>query len=295
MIIVPNDFHFIINKIASLNKKWRLNLMRNVKSLIEIFKSTISFLTIIPVKSNITTIEEFNKIILFFPLTGLILGVYYYICTFVAYQITNSTFFCTIIYTAMTVILTGGLHYDGLSDSFDGLFCGKDKDKTLEVMSDSRIGTFGVLGIVLNIMLKTGIIYLLIEENLLPFAIFSVIFARMMQVVFAYKSTYPKNDGMGNIFIGKIATSTMIWVLSSFIVISLLVTFIFLKYDFIIEVFIISTVLSFIVFLKVKKSIEQKIGGITGDILGLVAETSETTFLYIAYFTAKVIAFLISQ
>jgi cobalamin-5-phosphate synthase len=75
----------------------------------------------------------------------------------------------------------------------------------------------------------------------------------------------------------------------------LLVTFIFLKYDFIIEVFIISTVLSFIVFLKVKKNIEQKIGGITGDILGLVAETSETTFLYIAYFTAKIIAFIISQ
>ena len=272
--------------------------MKNVKSLFEIFKSSISFLTILPVKSNVSTTEEFRKIILFFPFTALILGTYYYICSYVSYQVTNSTFFSAIIYTSLTVILTGGLHYDGLSDSFDGLFCGKDKDKMLEVMSDSRIGTFGVLAIVLNIMLKTGIIYLFIQEDILPFAIFSVIFSRTMQVVFAYSCKYAKEDGMGNIFIGKIDKKQFSFVICSFFILSFAVAVVFsmsnlVLRELVLRYFIISTILSVLVLLRMKKSIEQKIGGITGDILGLVAEVSETTFLFMTYITVKVLIFAI--
>ena len=173
--------------------------MKNVKSLFEIFKSSISFLTILPVKSDVSTMEDFKKIVLFFPLTAFFLGTYYYMCSYIIYLLSGSIFFTAVLYTAMTVILTGGLHYDGLSDSFDGLFCGKDRKKMLEVMSDSRIGTFGVLSIVVNIMLKTAIIYMMIQEDILHFVIFSVIFSRSMQVVFSYSSNYAKEDGMGNI------------------------------------------------------------------------------------------------
>lgn len=272
--------------------------MKNFKSLVEIFKSSISFLTILPVKSNVSTTEEFRKIVLFFPLTGLILGTYYYICSYVAYYVTKSTFFSAIIYTSLTVILTGGLHYDGLSDSFDGLFCGKDRYKILEVMSDSRIGTFGVLSIVLNIILKTGIIYLLIQEEILHFAIFSVIFSRTMQVIFAYSSNYAKDDGMGNIFIGKIDKKQFSFVICSFFILSFAVAVVFspsnlILRDLVLRYFIISTILSVLVLLRMKKSIEQKIGGITGDILGLVAEVSETTFLFMNYITVKVLIFII--
>ena len=266
--------------------------MKNFKSLVEIFKSTISFLTILPVKSNVSTTEEFRKIVLFFPLTGLILGAYYYICTYVAYCATSSIFFSAVIYTVMTVVLTGGLHYDGLSDSFDGLFCGKDRDKMLEVMSDSRIGTFGVLSIVLNIMLKTGIVYLMIQDDILRFVIFSVIFSRTMQIVFAYSSNYAKDDGMGNIFIGKIDNKQISFVICSFFILSFAVIVLFSPSDLIIRDFVISTILSMLVLLNMKKSIERKIGGITGDILGLIAEVSETTFLFMTYITIKFLNFL---
>ena len=267
--------------------------MKNVKSLFEIFKSSISFLTILPVKSNVSTTEEFRKILLFFPFTALILGTYYYICSYVTYQVTNSTFFSAIIYTSLTVILTGGLHYDGLSDSFDGLFCGKDREKMLEVMSDSRIGTFGVLSIVVNIMLKTAIIYMMIQEDILHFVIFSVIFSRSMQVVFSYSSNYAKEDGMGNIFIGKIRKKEMIFVLCSYFVLSLPGIVLFSPSDLILRDFAITTALSSFVLFKIKKSIELKIGGITGDILGLVAEIGETTFLYMTYISIKLVNYII--
>ena len=267
--------------------------MKNVKSLFEIFKSSISFLTILPVKSDVSTMEDFKKIVLFFPLIAFFLGTYYYMCSYIIYLLSGSIFFTAVLYTAMTVILTGGLHYDGLSDSFDGLFCGKDREKMLIVMSDSRIGTFGVLSIVVNIMLKTAIIYRMIQEDILHFVIFSVIFSRSMQVVFSYSSNYAKEDGMGNIFIGKIRKKEMIFVLCSYFVLSLPGIVLFTPSDLILRDFAITTVLSSFVLFKIKKSIELKIGGITGDILGLVAEVGETTFLYMTYISIKLVNYIV--
>ncbi len=51
-------------------------------------------------------------------------------------------------------LLTGGLHEDGLADSFDGLGAGKTREETLEIMRDSRIGTYGVLGLIFTVGLR---------------------------------------------------------------------------------------------------------------------------------------------
>lgn len=48
---------------------------------------------------------------------------------------------------AATLLLTGALHEDGLADCCDGLFGGRTRDRALEIMRDSRVGAFGVLGV----------------------------------------------------------------------------------------------------------------------------------------------------
>jgi adenosylcobinamide-GDP ribazoletransferase len=50
---------------------------------------------------------------------------------------------------ALAAILTGGLHEDGLSDTADGLFGGWTRERRLEIMKDSRVGSYGVLALVL--------------------------------------------------------------------------------------------------------------------------------------------------
>ena len=114
-----------------------------------------------------------------------------------------------------------------------------------------------------------------------------------MQVVFAYSCKYAKEDGMGNIFIGKIDKKQFSFVICSFFILSFAVAVAFSMSELVLRYFIISTILSVLVLLRMKKSIEQKIGGITGDILGLVAEVSETTFLFMTYITIKVLIFAI--
>lgn len=50
---------------------------------------------------------------------------------------------------ALGAILTGGLHEDGLSDTADGLFGGWTRERRLEIMKDSRVGSYGVLALLL--------------------------------------------------------------------------------------------------------------------------------------------------
>ncbi|MHA7876334.1 adenosylcobinamide-GDP ribazoletransferase [Roseivivax sp.] len=52
------------------------------------------------------------------------------------------------------VLLTGGLHHDGLADSADGLWGGQSPERRLEIMRDSRIGSYGVLALILTLGLE---------------------------------------------------------------------------------------------------------------------------------------------
>ena len=57
--------------------------------------------------------------------------------------------FAAVLATAATLLLTGALHEDGLADSCDGLFGGWTRDDALRIMKDSRVGSFGAAGLVL--------------------------------------------------------------------------------------------------------------------------------------------------
>ncbi len=56
------------------------------------------------------------------------------------------------------VLLTGGMHLDGLMDTVDGLFGGRSAERRLEIMRDSRVGSYGVQAGILAIVLKLGLL-----------------------------------------------------------------------------------------------------------------------------------------
>jgi len=59
-----------------------------------------------------------------------------------------------ILSTVITVLLTGAFHEDGLADTFDGLGGGATRERALEIMKDSRVGTYGLLALVLTLLIK---------------------------------------------------------------------------------------------------------------------------------------------
>ncbi len=55
---------------------------------------------------------------------------------------------------AVQILVTGAMHEDGLADSADGLWGGWDRDRRLQIMRDSMIGTYGVLALILSLGLR---------------------------------------------------------------------------------------------------------------------------------------------
>ena len=84
------------------------------------FISILQFMTRIPINIDTGFDEEFHKTITYFPLVGLVLGVLIYIIGLVS-GIFFDSFITSIIVTLALVILTGGLHIDGLGDTFDAI------------------------------------------------------------------------------------------------------------------------------------------------------------------------------
>lgn len=57
---------------------------------------------------------------------------------------------------SLQILLTGGLHEDGLADCADGLGGGRNRDRMLEIMKDSRLGAYGGLALILSVGLRTA-------------------------------------------------------------------------------------------------------------------------------------------
>lgn len=247
------------------------------------FISILQFLTRIPININIGFDEDFHKSIVYFPLVGFVLGTLLYLLG-LASTLVFDPFITSIIITLGSVLLTGGLHIDGLGDTFDAIYSNRDKEKMLEIMKDSRLGTNSLLAILFLILLKIGFIYSIINQGLLWMVIFMPIVSRLGVIILMYKTVSPREKGMGNLFIGKATTSMFI----AAIVYTVLLVVGLSKLLFLSSNILMFKILSSIIVVMIfnnlfKKHIYKKIDGVTGDILGCSIELGEVIYLLYIY------------
>jgi len=88
------------------------------------------------------------------PLVGAIIGAVGAGIGLLTYLAGLSTSIAAVLTVAGLVLATGAFHEDGLADTCDGLWGGATKERRLEIMKDSRIGTFGAAGLVLSLALR---------------------------------------------------------------------------------------------------------------------------------------------
>jgi len=95
-----------------------------------------------------------------------------------------------------TVWITGGLHLDGLADTVDGLGGGQTPTERLRIMKDSRVGTFGVLALVLVLVLKFSFFLSLAGKGgAAAGLILYPVVSRWGMVLLAYLSPYARPEG----------------------------------------------------------------------------------------------------
>lgn len=240
-------------------------------------------MTRIPIKADIGFDEEFHKSIVYFPLVGFVIGLISYLIGCLAIKVFDP-FVTSILIVGAEVIITGGLHIDGLGDTFDAIYSNRDKERMLEIMKDSRLGTNSLLAILFLVLIKIGILTNIINANLLWIIIFMPLVSRLGVIVMLYKTVTPRKVGMGNIFIGKATLSMfIIAIIYSIAIIGLISKFIFLSSDLLLIKLLSSILIVMLFDYLFKNHVYKKIDGITGDILGCTIELGELIFILYVY------------
>jgi len=234
----------------------------------------LSFLTIIPAYGNRTAGEkEMANSLYFYPLVGFIIGGLLALFVYLGHLISPGGETDAII-IVIWIIITGGLHLDGVMDSADGLFSGRERQRKLEIMKDSRVGAMGVIAFGALLLLKSSFFTSLDYSDKLWVVILAPATGRFLMVYsiafFAYARSGP---GLGRCFgnsAGKIEFlgAALVMVIGGFIAAKLTGLFIIA-----ITVFISALIAAWI---------GRVLGGQTGDTYGAICEVSETLFIIIA-------------
>ena len=253
------------------------------KSKMKEFFIALQFLTRIKiVTQTVWTEESFGKSVKYFPAVGAVLGIIYSLVIAILFWIMpDANIFIGAIGFCTAIILTGAIHCDGLADSADGLFSGRDKDKILEIMKDSRAGSFGVVSLILVAILNISALAELarISVELICAAIYSApIIGRLAMVYVIKKFPYARPAGIGKAF--------SIYATNKIFLIALIETILFLLPIILLDakIFLISMValiISIIFANCAGKFSTKKIGGVTGDIYGAVEILAETLTIII--------------
>jgi adenosylcobinamide-GDP ribazoletransferase len=117
------------------------------------FIAAIQFITILPVGKSVPF--EPNKMIPFFPIVGLVLGLMVAIFDQVVLRLWNPSV-AAVLDVVLLIILTGAFHLDGLGDTADGLLGQRPRQKALAIMKDSRMGAMGLVAVICGLALKWG-------------------------------------------------------------------------------------------------------------------------------------------
>ncbi len=201
-----------------------------------------------------------------YPLVGLVIGA----LTWLAWK-GSMSFFPTLVAGTITLVawvaLTGGLHLDGLADCCDGLLASASLERRLEIMKDPHLGAFGVIGLILVLLLKASTL-----ATLTPATSFGILLAASFArwcILPAGLLPLARSGGMGAdfasgfhrsfVYIGALLPLGLAMILGTRGVISLLMG-----------------LAAAVLVLWLAKS---RIGGVTGDVFGMVVEVVETAVL----------------
>ena len=241
------------------------------------FLLMLQMLTRRPVKRSLPCEkEDFRKAAIWVPAVGLLLGLLsmavYLLGSFLLGAVGGALFT-----TLFLILITGALHNDGLADCFDAFFCFKDKEGMLAILKDSRMGAYGSLALIFDVLLRVFLFALLPADKFWFIAAVPVLGRSAIALVSAIgKPARP--GGSGALFIGNVPTGT-----------ALLCVMIALAAFAAVGAFcggilaalwaVGCALLGFAVAFGFYLLCISKIGGLTGDCLGGCCETGELAAL----------------
>lgn len=237
----------------------------------EQFKSLCAawiFLTRIPLPTMDLSEENFARAPAFYPLVGLFIGGIGTAGYAVGHWIEGPVIGALLALGA-TLLATGAFHEDGLADLFDGLGA-YTKERMLEVMRDSRLGTFGAVALFVVLGLKVASLSTLPMIVALAAIPLAHSLSRMSAVMVIATRRYSRAEGTAKLVAKRISKSALF--IGLFTSVAALAAF---GFWFSTEFALVSLVGLAIGHVLTRLFFERKLGGYTGDCLGAVQQVSE--------------------
>ena len=240
------------------------------------FLLAVQFLTRLPVPNRLATNEEeLGRAAAFFPLVGVIVGGSTAGLYLLALRVVSVPV-AVLIALVFAAFITSGFHEDGLADTFDGLGGGWTKEPALEIMRDSRIGTYGALALIFLVLGKFVILTELGSIQVWRWLIVAHVAARWTVLPLCRWLPYARPEGQGKLVAKQITLSALIIGSLTFLLILLLFPW---------RTALIALAVTIAVTLFSGLYYKRRLGGITGDCLGATNQLTEL----LLYLTAHIL------
>ncbi len=235
--------------------------------------TAVRTLSIFPVPGK--DAEHFCSAFYWFTCVGALLGSILYLTTWGMRFISGADWAegMAFLILILGVLLTRGFHLDGLADFADGFWGGHSRDRTLAIMKDSLLGTFGVTALILLLLGKWIALVRLLELNRAYWIIPAFVVSRTLLVELSVCLPYARKSGTAGAFMQNAGQRHR--------AVAFLVALVILIPLYNIKgliVLVMGWIFSRIFGLWCLK----RVGGITGDLLGACCEISETLVLFLA-------------
>lgn len=238
------------------------------------FLIALQFLTRLPVRLGSgpdadLDDEDVGRSLTYYPLVGLLIGALLAVFAWVLNGV-PAPLSAALVLVAW-VLITGGLHLDGLADSADAWAGGLgDRDKTLAIMKDPYCGPAGVVGIMLVLLIKFAALHALLEAGNLAVLLLAPILGRTMLPLLFLTTPYVRRQGLASALATCPPRQPIAWVVAAAVV----AVFFLVGTN---GLWLVLTVTLVVALLRTLMM--RRIGGMTGDVAGALVEITEATVL----------------
>lgn len=210
----------------------------------------------------------------YFPAVGLVVGA---LCAAV-YAVAGwlwSPVIAVLMSTIAGIWMTGAFHEDGFADTCDGFGGGMTPQRVLEIMTDSRIGAYGAIGIGLLLALKCVTLASLPPQAVLAALLVAHPLSRLASTVLIWRLAYVKQEGKAKPLAQKMSSGELLVAAVTGVLPMGVLYFVgYLSWQAIVAGLVaVSLITAWLVRMFVRR-----IGGYTGDCLGAVQQVSEVAF-----------------
>ncbi len=233
------------------------------------FRSAVAFLTVVPVGAAAGhPVERLGRA--YFPAVGALLGLAAG-ASFVLVATVTTPPVAAVAATALLAVLTGALHLDGVADAADGLFGGRDIARRLEVMRDPRVGSFGLVAVILAMVGDVAALASLSPAQAIVALVIAGAISRWALLVMIATLPYVREAGLGIAAAGPHRSIDVVIGSAIAVIVCLLAW----------RLAAVAALVAVVIALGIRAIARRRIGGATGDIYGATAELSHLGVLIV--------------